>query len=101
MKTKALFRTLAHTVQTNGSTVTINVNGNQHTVPDGLSVAAALLILGPAAIRSHEVDDTPRGPYCMMGACFECLIEIDDVPNVQSCMVKVTDGMNINTINKS
>jgi predicted molibdopterin-dependent oxidoreductase YjgC len=31
----------------------------------------------------------------MMGACFECLVEIDGVPSRQSCMVTVRDGMRI------
>jgi len=30
-----------------------------------------------------------------MGVCFDCLAEIDDVPNRQSCMVEVRDGMRI------
>jgi len=36
-----------------------------------------------------------RAPYCMMGVCFDCLAEIDDVPNRQSCMVEVQQGMRI------
>jgi hypothetical protein len=31
----------------------------------------------------------------MMGVCFDCLAEIDDVPNRQSCMVEVQEGMRI------
>jgi hypothetical protein len=31
----------------------------------------------------------------MMGVCFDCLAEIDDVPNRQSCMIEVRDGMRI------
>ncbi|RZV48935.1 MAG: (2Fe-2S)-binding protein, partial [Pseudomonadales bacterium] len=37
----------------------------------------------------------PRAPYCMMGVCFECLVEIDGVPNCQSCRVSVKEGMQI------
>jgi len=33
----------------------------------------------------------------MMGACFECLVEINGQPNVQACMVPVRDGMRIRT----
>ena len=36
-----------------------------------------------------------RAPYCMMGVCFDCLAEIDGVPNRQSCMVTVQPGMRI------
>jgi aerobic-type carbon monoxide dehydrogenase small subunit (CoxS/CutS family) len=40
---------------------------------------------------------SPRAPYCMMGACFECLVEIDGVPSRQSCLVTVQDGMRIHS----
>ncbi len=31
----------------------------------------------------------------MMGVCFECLVEIDGVPNRQGCLRNVTEGMRI------
>ena len=37
----------------------------------------------------------PRLPWCMMGACFDCLAEIDGVANRQACMVPVAPGMRI------
>ena len=36
-----------------------------------------------------------RAPYCMMGVCFDCLAEIDGIPNRQSCMVAARPGMHI------
>ena len=38
---------------------------------------------------------SPRGPFCMMGVCFDCLVEVDGVPNVQGCMTLVSDGMQV------
>ena len=35
----------------------------------------------------------------MMGVCYDCLVEIDGTPNMQSCMVKIVSGMNIKTQN--
>lgn len=29
----------------------------------------------------------------MMGVCFECLVEIDGIPNRQACMIPVREGM--------
>jgi len=46
-------------------------------VPGARSVAAALLASGVRRFRATPVSNAPRGPYCMMGACFECLVEID------------------------
>ena len=64
-------------------------------VPAGASAAAAVLLAGISGIRDSAVGGGPRGPYCMMGVCFDCLAEIDGVPNRQSCMVAVSPGMRI------
>lgn len=66
-------------------------------VPGGRSVAAALLAAGIDRFRATPVSGAPRAPYCMMGACFECLVEIDGVPSRQSCMVTVKEGMRIHS----
>lgn len=63
----------------------------------GESLAAALLAAGVRVTRLSAVDGSPRAPYCMMGACYECLVTVDDVPNVQACMVAVGAGMRVCT----
>ena len=75
--------------------VTITFEKRPMTVPAGISVAAALLVGGVREFRSSVVSHSPRAPYCMMGVCFECLVEIDGVPGRQSCMVPVRDGMQV------
>jgi D-hydroxyproline dehydrogenase subunit gamma len=75
--------------------VVISFEGRDLTVPAGISVAAALLSGGVSDFRSSAVGDVPRAPYCMMGVCFECLVEIDDVPARQSCLIPVQNGMKI------
>ena len=65
----------------NASTVHITFDGQPMEVPAGISVAAA--VLGHA----HA------GHTCLMGVCFECLMEIDGEPDVQSCLVTVREGM--------
>ena len=59
----------------------------------GNSVAAALLQAGVVAFRRTAVSGAPRAPYCMMGACFDCLVEIDGVPNRQACLIELRAGM--------
>jgi len=76
-------------------TVTITFEGKAMTVPAGISVAAALLVGGVRDFRSSAVGQAPRAPYCMMGVCFECLVEIDGVPARQSCVVPARDGMQV------
>ena len=61
----------------------------------GDSVAVALLAAGFATTRTTPVSGAPRGPFCMMGACFDCLAVVDGRPNVQTCMTLVRDGMQV------
>lgn len=59
----------------------------------GDSVAAALLADGVLDVRLSPVGGGPRAPFCMMGVCFDCLVEIDGVASRQACMTTVADGM--------
>ena len=61
----------------------------------GDSVAAALLAAGEMVTRITPVGRVPRGPFCMMGACFDCLAEVDGVTGVQTCLVTVRAGMRV------
>jgi predicted molibdopterin-dependent oxidoreductase YjgC len=79
----------------NAPTVTITIEGQSTRVPATDSVAAAMLALGLIKARTAPVSNAYRGPYCMMGTCFECLVEIDGVPNQQACQTQVRDGMNV------
>lgn len=92
MSTHSLFSVLdaAHR-----STVTVYFNERRLEVPAGCSVAAALLAAGVERFRTTPVSGAPRAPYCMMGVCFECLVEIDGMPSRQSCLIEVRDGMRI------
>lgn len=78
-----------------GRAVTIHFDGRPVAAREGESVAAALLAAGQAVLRTTPVGGTPRGPWCMMGACFDCLVEIDGVPNLQACMTPVREGMRV------
>ena len=59
------------------------------------SAAAAVLAAGLLPSRTTPASGTPRAPYCLMGVCFECLLEIDGVASQQGCMITVREGMHI------
>ncbi|MBZ4691193.1 MAG: hypothetical protein JG765_2444 [Cereibacter sp.] len=61
----------------------------------GDSVAAALLAAGVSRFRTTPKKGQPRLPYCMMGVCFDCLLEIDGEANRQGCMIEVREGMQV------
>lgn len=75
--------------------VTIFVDGDALRVSPGDSVAAALLGAGTFRFRQSAKSGAPRSPHCMMGNCFECLVEIDAIPGRQACMTAVAEGMTI------
>jgi hypothetical protein len=85
--------------------IAVEVEGRTVLVPAGASAAAAVLVAGLPSIRDMPVPNMPvsnvdgghseRAPYCMMGVCFDCLAEIDGVPNQQSCMIAARPGMRI------
>jgi len=75
--------------------VTIFVDGQALEVSPGDSVAAALLGVGTLRFRQSAKSGAPRSPHCMMGSCFECLVEIDGIPDRQACMAFVAEGMTI------
>ena len=79
----------------NAPVLAVTIDGTAFTARAGDSVAAALLESGALACRTTPVSGAPRGPFCMMGVCFDCLVEVDGVPNVQACMKRVCDGMRV------
>lgn len=92
MPKDSLFRRLSDPP---GGEVIIRFDGQPVAAREGDSVAAALLAAGHAVLRATPAGGKPRGPWCMMGICFDCLVEIDGVPNMQACMTPVSDGMEI------
>jgi len=78
-----------------GAQVVIELDGVQETVPANVSVAAALLYLDKIPLRHSAVNAAPREPFCMMGICFECLIEVDGVANQRACQLPVQAGMHL------
>lgn len=81
--------------QTQGAPVRVTVNGAELQCRQGDSVAAALFAGGVSVCRDTAVNEVPRGPYCMMGVCYDCLVTIDGQANQQGCMTAVREGMKI------
>lgn len=75
--------------------LTVFIDGIAVPAETGESVAAVLLRQEDCWSRLTPVKETRRAPYCMMGVCFDCLAEIDDVASVQTCLTIVQNGMRI------
>lgn len=77
------------------SEVTVYVDGAALVAEAGNSLAAAMLAASAEPFRASAVSGAPRSPYCMIGNCFECLVEVDGVANCQACMITVREGMRV------
>jgi predicted molibdopterin-dependent oxidoreductase YjgC len=75
--------------------LTFTYDGHVVRARAGDSIAVALLAAGIQVTRGTPVSGAPRGPYCMMGACFECLAVVDGQASAQTCMTEVRDGMRV------
>lgn len=73
--------------------IDLTVDGEHTIARDGDTVAAALLAQSGDASRHMAQTDAPRTAYCMMGVCFDCLVEVDGQANTQACMTPARDGM--------
>ena len=76
-----------------GARLRVTVDGVAVELRPGETVAAALFLAGHKAGRTTPVTGVVRGPYCMMGVCFDCLVEIDGEGNRQACMIEAREGM--------
>lgn len=75
-----------------GTPVTVLIDGVARTAYLGESVAAAVMSDGELELRT-TTDGSPRGVFCGMGVCFDCLVVVDGVPNTRACVTWVKDGM--------
>jgi D-hydroxyproline dehydrogenase subunit gamma len=77
------------------ATVTVFLDDAKLSVAAGDTVAAALLTAGVTVFRAVPRQAIPRGPHCMIGNCYDCLVEIDGLPYRQACLTTVANGMRI------
>lgn len=61
----------------------------------GETVAVALLATGRNFLRTTSRMAEPRGVFCNMGVCFDCLIEVDGRGNMRACQTIVQEGMKV------
>jgi len=88
-----MFRPLQ--VDTPRRIVTLTVEGRTVQARDGDTLALALFDAGFDHTRTTPVSGEPRAPFCLMGVCFDCLVQVDGQPNMQACMLEVRDGMSV------
>lgn len=79
---------------TYGDAITFTLDGIPLEAHRGQTIAAALVASGRRTFRATRVNGRPRGLYCGMGVCFECIVKVDG-ETVRACMKPVEDGMQV------
>ncbi|MDF2548482.1 MAG: dehydrogenase [Anaerosolibacter sp.] len=77
--------------------VTIIVDGKPYPAHEGEMIAAALLANDIKTFRYTAHQHRPRGIYCGIGRCTDCIMTVDGIPNIRTCITPVRDGMVIET----
>ncbi len=78
-----------------GRPIRMTFDGDTIDAYEGESIAAALLAAGHRAWRTTGVRGEPRGLFCNMGICCECLVQVDGRPNVPACRTPVAEGLTV------
>lgn len=82
------------------SYVNITVDGRPLRVKEDSMIAAALIAEGIRINRYTRKEHKPRGIFCGIGQCTDCVMVVNGQPNVRTCITKVKEGMVIETQNK-
>ena len=81
-----------------GTAVAISVDGRPVRAHLGETVAGVLFAERQVTVR-HTPRGAPRGVFCGMGTCFDCLLVVDGVPNTRACMTWAREGMKVRSQN--
>lgn len=80
-----------------GPKVAFYYNGKEMEGYAGEPIAAALMAKGVKVHRHTAKRNMPRGVYCAIGRCTDCVMVVDGEPNVRTCITPLKEGMKVET----
>ncbi|MBS3819699.1 (2Fe-2S)-binding protein [bacterium] len=80
-----------------GEPFNIQVDNEFLTAYHGETLATVLLSAGKKIMRKSLKNKNPRGYYCGMGICNECLVKLEDETRVRACQTLAEPSMKIKT----
>ncbi|MDF2676583.1 MAG: pyridine nucleotide-disulfide oxidoreductase [Bacillota bacterium] len=80
-----------------GKKIKFTFNGQEAEGYEGETIAAALHAAGVKVLGKSLFLHRPRGFYCAIGNCSSCLMVVDGVPNVKTCVTDLQEGMEVET----
>ncbi len=84
-------------VQEKGKLITFYFDGKEVEGYEGEPIAAALKAAGLMVHRYTKKEHKPRGIFCAIGRCTDCVMVVDGVPNVRTCITPLKAGMDVKT----
>lgn len=78
-----------------GKKVKFYFNGKELEGFEGESIAASLYASGIYKFSESRKLKRSRGIFCAIGHCSSCLMKVDGVPNVRTCITPLKEGMKI------
>ncbi|MFD9570296.1 (2Fe-2S)-binding protein [Streptomyces sp. NPDC059982] len=82
---------------TPAATFPVGFDGRELTAQEGQSIAAVLWAAGILAWRTTREDGAPRGAFCGIGACYDCLVTVNGRANQRACLVPARPGDAVTT----
>jgi thioredoxin reductase len=83
-------------IQPAGQSITFQFDGQTIKALEGETISAALSAAGITTYR-HTPSGAPRGAFCGMGACYDCVVTVDGHPGQRACMTPAADGMSVSS----
>lgn len=83
--------------QKKGQLITFTFDGKEVEGYEGEPIAAALKAAGLMVHRYTQKEHKPRGIFCAIGRCTDCVMVVDGVANVRTCITPLKAGMDVRT----
>ncbi|MBW2058413.1 MAG: (2Fe-2S)-binding protein [Deltaproteobacteria bacterium] len=80
---------------TPGRRVAFSFEGRRLYGIEGEPIAAALAASGIRLLRRTADRGQPRGVFCAMGLCTDCMVVVNGRPKVRACVTPLEEGMDI------
>ena len=80
-----------------GKTVTFTLDGKEMQGCEGEPIAAALRVAGVMTHRYTKKRHEPRGVFCAIGRCTDCVMVVNGKPNIRTCITPLEEGMDVRT----
>lgn len=77
--------------------VPFTYDGKSLTGYEGEPIAVALRAAGVMAHRYTAKKHEPRGVFCAIGRCTDCVMVVNGKPNVRTCITPLEEGMKVET----